>query len=362
LGLADLPGAPSRPPRISTPEITKEAQKDAFAASVAQVKTTDEVLAELEAHPTAATVPDTLAVLSRQIESAVRGDRIEESLRIVDGIVRIEENVAEGSRRSYAIALKRVFTKPLLQSFAKLAAVAQHRDAALRVIARGGDDGVEILLDQLANAPSIDERRNLFAAVSQIKKGQEQLIHMLAHHQWFVVRNVAELLGELGLDGSVQALARQLQHADERVRGAVALALAKIGTSAAVEPLRRALRDAAPNVRLQVALGVGGRKAGALAMPMVVAIEQEEDPEVTRELMLALGRIGSPDAVQALIKFAQPGGKLFGRKPTGRRLAAVEALRVAATPAAIGTLQGLSEDSDKEVRSAARAALAELKR
>jgi HEAT repeat protein len=142
----------------------------------------------------------------------------------------------------------------------------------------------------------------------------------------------------------------------------VAFALAKIGTSAAVEPLRRALRDVSPGVRMQVALGVGGRKAGALAMPMVVAIEQEQDLEVTRELMLALGRIGSPDAVQALIKFAQPGGKLFGRKPAGPRLAAVEALRIAATPAAIGTLQGMSDDSDKEVKSAARAALAELKR
>jgi HEAT repeat protein len=360
--LGEVPAAPTRVPRISAPEITKEARKEVFAASAAQTRTTEDVLTELDAHPTSATVPDTLAVLSRQVESAVRSDRIEEALRIIDGIIRIEEKVEEGGRRPYAIALKRVFTKPLLQTFAKLAGVPQHRDATLRVLGRGGDDGIEILLEQLANAPTIDERRNLFAAVSQIKKGQEQLIHMLGHQQWFVVRNVAELLGELGIEGTVQPLARQLQHQDERVRGAVALALAKIGTPAAVEPLRRALRDAAPSVRLQVALGVGGRKAGPLAMPMVVAIEQEQDAEVTRELMLALGRIGSPDAVQALIKFAAPGGKLFGRKPTGRRLAAVEALRVAATPAAIGTLQGLADDSDKEVKSAARAALAELKR
>ena len=99
----------------------------------------------------------------------------------------------------------------------------------------------------------------------------------------------------------------------------MALALAKIGSSGSVEPLRRALRDPAAGVRMQVALGVGGRKAGALAMPIVVAIEQEQDADVARELMLALGRIGSPDAVQALIKFAQPGGKLFGRKPAPRR-------------------------------------------
>lgn len=361
-GLGLVPAAPTRAPRVSTPEITKDAQKEVFAAAAARTKSTEEVLAEMEQHPTAATANDTLAVLSRQVEAASRGDRVEEALRIVDGIVRIEEKVPEGARRAYTIAVKRVLSKELLQSFGKLAGAPVHREAVLRVLGRGGDDGVEILLEQLASAPKIEERRSLFAAVSQMKKGQEQLMLMLNHNQWFVVRNVAELLGELGLEGSAVALSKQLAHPDERVRGAVALALAKIGTAGAVEPLRRALRDPTAGVRLQVALGVGGRKAGALAMPIVVAIEQEQDPEVARELMLALGRIGSPDAVQALIKFAQPGGKLFGRKPAARRLAAVEALRVAATPAAIGTLQGLAEDSEKDVKSAARAALAELKR
>lgn len=361
-GLGLVPAAPSRVPRISTPEITKDAQKDVFAASAARTKSTDDVLAELEQQPTAATANDTLAVLSRQVEAAIRNDKVEEALRIVDAIIRIEEKVPEGARRQFTIAVKRVLSKELQLAFGKLAGAPVHRDAVLRVLGRGGDDGVEILIDQLANAPTIEERRNLFAALGQMKRGQEQLMQMLNHNQWFVVRNVAELLGELGLEGSAVALSKQLAHPDERVRGAIALALAKIGTAGAVEPLRRALRDPAAGVRLQVALGVGGRKAGALAMPIVVSIEQEQDLDVARELMLALGRIGSPDAVQALIKFAQPGGKLFGRKPTTRRLAAVEALRIAATPAAIGTLQGLADDSEKDVKSAARAALAELKR
>jgi HEAT repeat protein len=357
-----VPAAATRLPRISTPEITKAAQKEVFAAAAARAKTTEEVLAELEREPTAPSASDTLAVLSRQVEAANRGDKIEESLKIVDGIIRIEGKVPEGARRGFTIAVKRVLSKELLQAFGKLAGAPVHREAVLRVLSRGGDDGVEILVEQLANSPTIEERRNLFAVLGQMKRGQEQLILKLNHHQWFVVRNVAELLGELGLEGSAVALSKQLAHPDERVRGAVALALAKIGTAGAVEPLRRALRDPSGAVRRQVAVGVGGRKAGALAMPIVVAIEQEQDQDVARELMLALGRIGSPDAVQALIKFAQPGGKLFGRKPTSRRLAAVEALRVAATPAAIGTLQGLADDAEKEVKSAATAALAELKR
>jgi len=193
-------------------------------------------------------------------------------------------------------------------------------------------------------------------------EGTDQLVHALEHREWFVVRNVAELIGELGIEAAVPGLARQLEHEDERVRKAVALALAKIGTRAAVEPLRRALHDPSPDVRMQVALGIGGQKSAALAMPLVVAMDEEKDEAVLRELILALGRIASPDAVQALIKCSQPAGRIFGRKAASLRLAAVEGLRLAATPAARGTLEGLAEDGDKQVRAAARAAASELGR
>ena len=228
------------------------------------------------------------------------------------------------------------------------------------VLQRAGPDGMEVLLELLSTSNTVTERRGVFNALIQMKEGQDQLIHMLGHPQWFVVRNVADLVGELGMEEAVPALAKQLDHPDELVRKQVALALAKIGTRGAAEPLRRVLRDRSSEVRRQAALGVGGRKASALAMPLVVALEEEKDPEVVRELVLALGRIGSPDAVQALIKIAQPSGRLFGRKPSALRVTAVEALRVAGTPTAIGTLQNLSNDSDKQVRAAARQALSEL--
>src|SRR6266581_2454543 len=256
-------------------------------------------LAELDRNPGSAKVSEVLAELARHAESALKRSRMEQVLRIIGAIVVAEQKVPEASavRRQYAIALKRIYTKPVLEA-----------------------------------------------------------------REWFVVRNVAELIGELGMDEAVPALARRLEHDDERVRRAVALALAKIGTRSAAEPLRRALRDKSADVRIQVALGIGGRKSFALAMPLVVALEEEGDETVERELILALGRIGSPDAVQALIKFAQPAGRLFGRKPSALRLAAVEALRVAGTPPAVGTLEGLADDGDRDVRAAARAALTELKR
>jgi HEAT repeat protein/PBS lyase HEAT-like repeat-containing protein len=349
-------------PRPSQPVISQQAASAVFAPAAAQAKDTGDVLADLQRNPQAAEVGDTLAVLIRQVESAVKANKIEQVLRILGGIVHIEQTLPEGSaRRHYGIALKRMFTKSTLQALAQMAAMPAHEAGAILVLQRAGADGMEVLLDLLVAASGMNERRHLFNALTHMKKGTDQLTHMLGHHQWFVVRNIAELAGELGLEESVPALAKQLDHEDERVRKAVALALAKIGSRNAAEPLRRALRDKSAGVRLQAALGVGGRKASAIGMPLVVALEEEKDTEVQRELVLALGRIGSPDAVQALIKFAQPSGKLFGRRPTGLRVAAVEALRLAGGPAAIGTLQGLSGDSDRQVKAAAQAALVELK-
>jgi len=249
-------------------------------------------------------------------------------LTIVAGIVRAEQQVSDASRRrQYSIALKRMYSKALLETIAEVADHPADREDALLVLRRAGEDGVEVLLDLLVAAPTIEERRGIFVALTGMKEGTDQLVHMLGHHQWFVVRNVAELAGELGLEEAVPALAQQLGHDDERVRKAVALALAKIGSSSAAEPLRRALRDKSPEVRMQAALGVGGRKSNALAMPLVAAMEEEEDEAVERELILALGRIGSTAAVQALIKFAQPGGRLFGRKPAALRATAPQRLR-----------------------------------
>jgi HEAT repeat protein len=185
---------------------------------------------------------------------------------------------------------------------------------------------------------------------------------MLNHDEWYVVRNMAELAGELGMEEAVPALARQLAHPDERVRKATALSLAKIGTSGAAEALRRALRDKSADVRMQVALGVGGRRSIGLVLALVAALDEEKDEAVQRELILALGRIGTPDAVQALIKVSQAPRRLFGRRPTALRIAAIEALRLAGTAPAIGTLEGLAEGSDRQVSAAAKAALEDAKR
>ena len=367
------PAAPPPAPPPSQPDPPPVAKREAAHAPASRATPTGrvalppgavDVLADLERNSTSPTVGDLLAALIDLAASAAKLGHFEQVLGVISGITRVEEKVSEASgvRRQYTIALRRIYTKPVLEGLSRLLAAPKHRAAAVAALQRGGAAGVEVLMDVLAAAPTVGERRAVFDALKHMTEGTDQLVHMLEHSQWFVVRNVAELIGELGMDDAVPALGKCLDHEDERVRKAVGLALAKIGTRGAAEPLRRALRDRSQEVRMQVAVGIGGRKSSALAMPLVVAMEEEKDEAVVRELILALGRIGSPDAVQALIKWAQPTGRFFGRKPSELRVAAVEALRLAATPAALGTLEGLSDDGDREVREAASRGVAELKR
>ena len=194
-----------------------------------------------------------------------------------------------------------------------------------------------------------------------MQDGTGAIVNRLNDENWFVVRNVAELCAEMSLEDAVPRLAVQIDHPDIRVRRAVAGALAKIGTPLAAEPLRKALHDSEPTVRLQAAQSLDGTKAKGLGMTLAVLLDEEQNSDVRRELHLALGRIGTPEAIQALVRSSKPGKGLFGRKPVAIRLAAVEGLALAGDPKAREALEELSADRDAQVREAARKVLGTLK-
>lgn len=266
---------------------------------------------------------------------------------------------ALAAHRAYGIALRRMVPRSVLENLARLAIAGPTRNEAITVFRRLGADATEVLLGLLAAAPTAPERRAYFNALTQMTEGSQLVIHMLSHDEWYVVRNVAELCGELGLEQAVLPLARRMSHPDERVRRSVAGALARIGTPGTVEPLRKALRDKSPLVRLHAAQSLDGRKARGLAMTLAVAVDEETQADVQREMLLALGRIASPEALQAIAGAASPGGKLFRRKPQALRLAAIESFH-AAGPAAVSHLKVLLEDEDPLVREAVKQAMTTL--
>src|SRR5439155_14912547 len=133
---------------------------------------------------------DVLAVLGRQLETAVSANRFERALAIAVAIVKQEGHLTDVSaRRNYGIALRRMYTKTLLKGFIHLMAAPAHRADAIIALSRGGAEAVELLLDRLIAARDMGERRAAFDALRQMKEGTDQLIHQLDHKDWFVGRN-----------------------------------------------------------------------------------------------------------------------------------------------------------------------------
>jgi HEAT repeat protein len=325
------------------------------------IPTVVELLEALYAAPAGPRAPELLRALVVELETAAEGEWLEHTLTIAHVLVVLERWGGEGElRRSYEIAMRAVLARPMLERYARASLNADLADAAIAVLRRAGPVGTRVLLDLLAMAPTMKERKAYFHGLAHMTEGLSDLVHALGDDRWYVARNVADLCGELGLSDAVPRLGQLLEHRDARVRKSSAFALAQIGSGATTEFLRKALRDHVGDVRRQVPAGLAGRKNAAMAMPLAALLDEESDPEVKRELLHALGRIGTPDAVRALIKMAQPGGKIFGRRPTAVRLAAIDGLAEVGSAAAVGGLEHLRGDADDEVRAAVERALDEV--
>jgi HEAT repeat protein len=293
-----------------------------------------------------------------QADQAYRREDWEELLSVATKVLTAEAaEQDEGRRRRYSVTLRRILPKSALQHIARAALMEGRRAEATAVLKRMEADGVEALLELLTAAPTLAERRGYFGVLTKMESGTDRIVTRLNHPDWFVVRNVAELCGELRLAGAVRPLADQVAHRDERVRRAVAGALGKIGSPDVLAPLRKLVNDPEPVVRLQAVQGLESPWARGLAMSLAVRLPEESNADVLRELHLALGRLATPEAVQALRAAAAPGKGLLNRKPVTSRLSAIEGLGLAGGPGAAGALQELLGDDDEAVRGAAAKAL-----
>ena len=224
-------------------------------------------------------------------------------------------------------ALTSVAIPALIRGY--LAAPAELREGYRAAIRSAGDRAV----DQLAEATRAD------ASVSPPAVGA-----------------AAHLLGLTGSPRAVPLLVELVKHPAEGVREAALYALAEIGGREITRPAIPALRDESAPVRMAAAkvIGLGGDPAGAALL--VRRLEQEEDEGVLSELLIAVGRLGSPDALTVLARHAEPGG-LLRRRTIHLRAAAIAGMGHLHSPEARALLELYSHDKEPTVQRAAEAAL-----
>ena len=239
-----------------------------------------------------------------------------------------------------------------------------HNKDILSVLGTLGETAVDALLLRLSVEESMSARRRLLAAiVCHGDLALPQILRGLQDDRWFVVRNMATLLGELARESAVEPLAHQLRHPDRRVRREVARAVAKIGGRHVPRFLRECLSDPDPVVR-QAAAAFLGAARDHLALQRLVAIADErsrdaEEHELRKTAIQALGQLGNRVAVPVLARLMHRGSWWRRAETDEVRVASAAALGLLGGPEAVEALER-ARGAGGRVGEACRQALARL--
>ena len=128
----------------------------------------------------------------------------------------------------------------------------------------------------------------------------EPLETALLNQDWVVRMHAARAIGRLGNPGSVATLVLLLQDKVPAVRDDAVAALVSIGEPA-VEPLVEALANQDWRIRLRATEALCVLKSPTAVKPLVALLERDPDTAVRQEAARALGLIGDPAAVDALL-------------------------------------------------------------
>lgn len=202
------------------------------------------------------------------------------------------------------------------------------------ILAMLGERVFRPLLTELKTAESQEERRNIIHALCRFGQGQQGLLlqELRASENWFVARNLLQVLGEIGNEEALGAISEKLSHPEPRVRVAAISSAVRIARSKATPYLSRALDDEHPEVRSRAALLAGVAPQPRILEQLLRLIGRlplgKEQPEgVQLAATLSLAHFTEGAAREALLAILN--GRLFSayrRKPAAVRGAALSAL------------------------------------
>jgi HEAT repeats/PBS lyase HEAT-like repeat len=313
------------------------------------------LLSQLDQATDAYTVTGVLDDLVAIAESAARDGKPAMVGEILSRMTKREMTIQDvDAKRSFAMSLRRLAKPPLMRVVAaQLPHAGDRLDDLMAVLARAGDEGADAVVEQLASLTAQGDRRAYFDALLKLRAGISTLIHQLGDSRWFVVRNAADLLGEMQARDAEQPLTALFRHEDDRVRRAATGALMRLGTIRAMHAIQEALRSDAAPTRMQAAAALAVRKDVRTVPTLVRALDEEKDEDVQAAFLVALGKLGTPEAVQRLLSAVAPERGLFKKKSSAHRMAGVQGLAEVGTPEALAGVRGLVLDKDEAVREAA---------
>lgn len=371
---ADAADQPPRPAVESAPSSADGRADQLTEALPLPVTTVPEIaglFADLLEATDVAALRRPLEALSARADLAFRAGRFNELLEALAGLVSVEytqlaRDSSDERRQEFAQAVRKLATPVILRQLAGM----RHRHAfddtrrvqLQAVLSRFGTAGAEALIDEYASASTAETRARCLDALRAHRRTHDALFELVRDTRDPVVRQAAALLGALGDERAEAMLVELVRHPDARSRRAAVAALERFASPASLEAIGFALLDDEPTVRLRAVAALALRGGDHGVRVLAPLLDNEPDREVRDAAVAAIGRIGTPEAVQLLIRCAQGETAHPKKRSAAYRLQACRALVLVRTPQAMAAVQMLRDDRDREVREGAARLVAQAAR
>ena len=230
---------------------------------------------------------------------------------------------------------------------------------------------VHPIIDILSKAKVRKTRKLLSDILVEIgRKDPTPILSRLQGSPWYVIRNLVQILGEIGSPQSVESLRKLVHYPDERVRKELAYSLSLIGKESdkAREMLLQFLSDHDLGIRKQVIqICQTNRYEKALPILRKMTVEEDfgrRDLEERHLIYGALGKLGGADLLPMLKDQIQPTFFSFFKRSQKEEAAicALYALRHMEIPEAVRLLNDARKHPYRLVAEFAGKAIYELQK
>jgi len=199
-------------------------------------------------------------------------------------------------------------TRALIKGFTK---DAQFEKIA-SLLAANGMKAAPFLIDTVRESEDRTMRMKTMYVLSKIGPEVEDLaVKMLPDDRWFVKRNMAVLLTQLGTIKSVEPLKLQYDDKDARVRTEIMGSVYKLAGAQAEDLYTKGLADKEPEVR-KLAVECLAKCPTDTAVDAMAAVYNKRDllgrgetPEIKKAIVAACGEIGNKKAASFLMGAAR---------------------------------------------------------
>lgn len=284
-------------------------------------------------------------LMERVFSAAIDEKDIETALKVADVFLGMAgEEREDGFKMFVSAGLDRMVNEkgPLDILLDAACGKTPAASTAVEALKRFGGRAAGKVADRLALEEDAYARRiidNILVGIG--RDAISQLLERLNDNRWYMVRNMVRILGEIGIDSGVEeALTPTLLHPDARVRKEAVRAVSMIRGAKAPTLLRRALNDRDEGVAGLAIVSLGILRDEGSIQALIDQFDKMEGNEIKKEIIRALGRIGSRRSVSFLAKtLLERKGWLGGKKDEELKIACALALAEIGTPEAVRALE-----------------------